>query len=213
MVQAHALAHGIAVTRPTDDVDVLLPVEIDANAAARADQHITGLGYALRAPADPRRKSSPHYRYERTSPLGTEKIDVMAADHAAPRAQQLLHGRPMFAVDGGTQALWRTMVYLIAADDGSEYRISVPDELAALVLKGAAHLADNRDRDRHLQDAALLAACITDHAAEIGRLAGSDRSRIVQLASALSDPRHPAWLALDEPDRTTGQDTLRILAG
>lgn len=212
MVQAHALAHGIAVTRPTDDVDVLLHVEIDATAAAKAHEHITMLGYALRAPADPRRKTSPHYRYERQSPLGTEKIDVMAADHAAPRAQQRLQGRPMFAVDGGTQALRRTMVYLTDADNGRAYGISVPDELAALVLKGAAHLADNRDRDRHLQDAAVVAACITDHAAELHRLAGSDRSRIAHLADALSDPRHPAWLALDERYRTAGQDTLRILA-
>lgn len=212
MVQAHALAHGVKLTRPTDDVDVLLHIEIDATAAVQADEHITALGYQLREPADPRRKSSPHYRYERASLLGTEKIDVMAADHTAPRSKQLLRGRPMFTVDGGTQALRRTMAYVIDIGDGDVYEISIPDELAALVLKGAAHLADNRDRERHLQDAAVLAACITDHSDELGRLAGSDRKRIRHLADALSDPSDPAWLGLDEPYRTAGQDTLRILA-
>ena len=118
----------------------------------------------------------------------------------------------MVTVDGGTQALRRTIAYVIDIGDGDAYKISIPDELAALVLKGAAHLADNRDRERHLQDAAVLAACITDHADELGRLAGSDRKRIRHLADALSDPRDPAWLGLDEPYRTAGQDTLRILA-
>ncbi len=60
MVQAHALAHGVTLTRPTDDVDVLLHIEIDTTAAVQADEHITALGYQLREPADPRRKSSPH---------------------------------------------------------------------------------------------------------------------------------------------------------
>lgn len=211
MVQAHAIAHGSPVTRPTDDLDILLHIEIDTTIAAEARGRITSLAYELREPADPRRKDSPHYRYERPSALGVEKIDVMTADHSAPRVRQRLRGRPMFTVEGGTQALRRTMIYEIDAGGAESYAISLPDELGALVLKGAAHLADNRDRDRHLQDAAVLAACITDHAAELGRLTGSDRKRIAHSAGQLSDVRHPAWLALDEPHRTAGQDTLRIL--
>lgn len=212
MVQAHELAHGIPVTRPTDDIDVLLHIEINTTVAAEAHTRITNLGYKLREPADPRRKDSPDHRYERESPFGVEKIDVMDADHAAPRARQRLLGRPMFEVDGGTQALQRTIIFEIDDGSGQTYSISVPDELGALVLKGAAHLADNRDRDRHLQDAAVLAARITDHAAELHRLTGSDRKRIAHLAGELSDVRHPAWLALDEPFRTASQDTLRILS-
>ena len=92
----------------------------------------------------------------------------------------------MFTVDGGTQALRRTMAYVIDIGDGDVYEISIPDELAA------------------------LAACITDHADELDRLAGSDRKRIRHLADALSDPRDPARLGLDEPYRTAGQDTLPI---
>jgi hypothetical protein len=37
-----------------------------------------------------------------------------------------------------------------------------------------------------------LSACIIDHAAEIERLAGSHRRRIVHLAEEMADPRHKA---------------------
>jgi hypothetical protein len=204
MVQLHALGHDIHIVRPTDDLDVLLHVEVDPDIARDAHRLITELGYELREPSDVRSKAAPHYRYVRHRAEGPQTIDVMVADHAAPRAAQRLRGRPMFAVDGGTQALKRTMIYEIA-DDESEVGFSVPDELGALVLKGAAHLVDNRDADRHLQDAAVLAACIHDHAAELRRLHGSDRHRIGHLAQELADPAHPAWLALAENDRIAGR--------
>jgi len=44
MTQAHALAHSIDVVRPTDDLDVLLHVEILAAVVSRADQAMTELG-------------------------------------------------------------------------------------------------------------------------------------------------------------------------
>jgi hypothetical protein len=68
-----------------------------------------------------------------------------------------------------------------------------------------------RDRDRHLFDAALLAATITDHATELERLKGTDTKRIRALRTALDDVRRPAWLALPSECRLAGQDTLRIL--
>jgi len=211
MVQAHAQARGIDTVRPTEDLDVLLHIEISVAVVARADRAIAQLGYSLQEPADARRKSTPHYRYTRVSPLGKETLDLLAPDHPPPRAMRRLRGRPMFEVEGGTQALSRTMTYQIALGDGDVVLLSVPDELGALVLKGAAYSVDRRDRDRHLMDAAVLAACISDHAAELQRLTGSDRRRLRMLANALADPSHPAWLALDTQMRIAGQDTLRIL--
>lgn len=212
MVQGHALAYGVPITRPTDDLDILLHIEINTTVTEEAHRQITQLGYELREPVDARKSTSPHYRYERASPLGVEKIDVMSADHAAPRVRQQLQGRPMFEVEGGTQALQRTMIYVADGGNGESHPISVPDELGALVLKSAAYQTDTRDRGRHLQDAAVLAACITDHSTERGRLAGSDGRRITRVAKALADPRHPVWIMLDEPHKTAAQDTLRILS-
>lgn len=209
MVQAHAIGHDITVTRPTADLDVLLHVEVETAVASEAHEKLTRLAYKLQEPFE---RTGPHYRYLRGEQPLVDKIDVMAADHAAPRARQQLRGRRMFAIDGGTQALRRTMIYAMRAPSGTSYDLSVPDELGALVLKGAAHMADRRDRDRHLTDAAVLSACITDHAAELERMAGSDRKRIKHLADELADARHKAWLSLDPGHRTAGQDTLRILS-
>lgn len=142
---------------------------------------------------------------------GSDKIDVMVADHAAPsRVQTLPGGTPMLKVEGGTQALKRTMIYDIDTGNGA-LSISVPDELGALVLKSAAHQSDSRDPDRRLTDAAALAACINDHPAERARLTGSDRSRLLHLTKELANPTHSAWLALPVKQRQAGHDTLRIL--
>lgn len=203
MVQAHAMAHGIEAIRPTADLDVLLHIEIEPAVVSEAHNALSELGYELQPPFD---RKGPHYRYER----GEEKVDVMSADHAAPKVRRSLRGQPMFAVEGGTQALLRTLIYEMQTRDG-RCEISVPDELGALVLKGAAHTVDARDAGRHLFDAAVLAACVVDSVAERDRLRGSDRKRLEHLARALADPRHRAWLVLDESRRVAGQDALRIL--
>ena len=212
MVQAHALAHGVNAVRPTEDLDLLLNIEMLSAVVIDADRVISALGYTLQEPADARRKRSPHYRYVRDGQFGVEKIDVMIPDHAGPKATRRLRGHPMFEVEGGTQALGRTLVFEMLTRAEGLVRITVPDELGALVLKGAAYRADSRDRDRHLQDAAVLAACITDHATELSRLGGSDRKRIRILARALSDSSSLPWLVLSPDQRVAGQDTLRILS-
>ncbi len=82
---------------------------------------------------------------------------------------------------------------------------------AAVILKAAAYLADSRDRDRHLYDAAALLACIEDPFTEKESLGGSDRRRIRTLTQRLPD-EHPAWLALDQVARANAQAALRILS-
>lgn len=211
MVQVHAMANGIDTIRPTIDLDILLDIQLSASVVMRADRAISDLGYVLQEPGDVRRKQSPHYRYVRQAAIGVEKIDVMVPEHAGPTATRRLHGRPMFEVEGGTQALRRTKTCELKSNSSESARITVPDELGALILKSAAHIADNRDRERHLQDAAVLAACITDHANELHRLGGSDRKRLRVVATVLADPTNPAWLALSPDLRVAGADTFRIL--
>ena len=67
-------------------------------------------------------------------------------------------------------------------------RLSVPNIHGALVLKGAAYLADGRDRDRHASDAVMLLACLTDSREVLDRLAGSDGKRLRALVGALDAP-------------------------
>jgi hypothetical protein len=203
MVQARAIAHGVPLNRPTEDLDMLLHVEIITGVTGEAAHQLESLGYTLQPPLTRR---GPAYRFTR----GTDQIDVLSPDHTG-KLNPRLRRNPMFAAVGGKQALDRRMLLAFETANGT-LDVSVPDELGALVLKAAAHMSDTRDRERHLTDAATLAACITAPAAERARLKGSDTKRLRHLAEALDDRRHPAWRLLPEPHRTAGQDTMRILA-
>jgi len=74
----------------------------------------------------------------------------------------------------------------------------------------SSNQTDSRDRERHLQDAALLLAVIEDPYAERELFAGSDRSRLLTLARALPDSA-AHWRTLPAEARANGQAALRIL--
>ena len=116
----------------------------------------------------------------------------------------------MVPIEGGTQALKRTVNAILDIRPGGPTTISVPRPFAAVILKAAAFITDPRDRDRHLFDAAALLACIEDPFVEAGLLAGSDRRRIRTLVEQLPED-HPAWLTMDPGLRTEAQSALRIL--
>ncbi len=65
----------------------------------------------------------------------------------------------MIQVDGGTQALRRTVHAVLDIEPGRKTVLSVPSAFGALILKAAAYQADGRDRNRHLADAVTLLAC------------------------------------------------------
>lgn len=123
-----------------------------------------------------------------------------------------LRGREMVRIEGGTQALRRTINARIEITPETTTTISVPRPFGALVLKAAAYTTDSRDRDRHLFDAAALLACIDDPFAERAGFAGSDRRRITTLAERLTS-EHPAWRTLDRAARAQAQAALGILSG
>ncbi len=77
-------------------------------------------------------------------------------------------------------------------------------------LKAAAYIADSRDPIRHLQDAAVLLACIDDPFAELGQIAGSDRKRLAVLGRELVET-HNAWRLMPASDADRGQAILRVL--
>jgi len=204
MVQLHARAAGVEEVRPTHDVDALIDVMAAGVSMAGITAALTAMGFDVVEPGWP---ESPVHRLRRDHDV----IDVLVADHLPKRVQPRLHHHPVMALDGGAQALARTQQVVIGHEGGT-VELTVPDLLGALVLKAAAHMADRRDRERHLRDAALLASLITDHRRELGRLQGSDRKRLRHLNDALSDPLDDAWLLLPDDARQRGQDTLRILA-
>lgn len=215
MVALHAAHRGIALPRTTVDVDMVVHVETARGRVAHVAGVLTRLGYALVEPTDARKGLA--HRFTRTAASGPDDapdvVDVMVADHPAPSVLEKLGRFRMVGIDGGTQALQRTVNARLDIA-GETIEVSVPDALGAAMLKSAAYLADSRDKARHLADAAVLLACMADPFAERERLtSGSDGRRLRVLDQHLSDGAHPAWLALDGDSARDGQAALRILLG
>lgn len=218
MVQLHAIHHQIDAIRPTNDVDLIVHVESGEGRPSIVAAALESLDYQLSASIDPRNNTAHRFRRGRsTIDLVTgndvhEIVDVVVADHAAPRALSPLRGHAMVQVEGGTQALRRTLNATLTIVPSTTTVISVPDPFGALILKSAAHKADSRRPERHLADAALLLACIADPIAERERDSyGSDRSRILHLAKYLDDPLHSAWARLPSSAREEARNALRLL--
>lgn len=217
MTQLHTIHYGLGVIRPTNDVDIVLHIESRRgvpNTVASALEH---LGYLFQPSINPRVRTA--HRFVRggetvelvVGPTGEEKVDVLIADHAAPRVIEKLRGHEMVRVEGGTQALRRTVNARLTIAEDAVTTISVPRPFGALVLKSAAFSTDSRDRERHLFDAAALLACIDDPFEERAGFTGSDRRRIAALERNLPT-EHSAWRALPEDARTQAQLTLSLLA-
>jgi len=141
---------------------------------------------------------------------GADVVDVLVADHPAPSVVSRLRGRDMVAIEGGTQALRRTVLATLRIHGARATTISVPSAFGALVLKAAAYRTDSRNPARHLQDAAVLLACLDDPYAAVEQYAGSDRARVLTLHRALPDEA-PQWRALARDQAQEGQAALRIL--
>ena len=188
----------------------------DATAAA-----LRALGYELRSAVDPRNNTAHRFlRGTSTIDLVTgapeeadktqETVDVLVSDHHAPSVTERLAGRDMVQIEGGTQALRRTINARLEITPGTFTTISVPRPFGAVVLKSAAHKADSRDPDRHLYDAAALLACIDDPFAEREEITGSDRPRLIWLRDRLP-AGHPAWTRLPARARDDAMSALDVL--
>lgn len=172
MVQAHAMAHGVETARVTRDVDAAVRVEAGVYSYTSAASALLSLGYIV---DDSTRFA---YRFKR----GSDEVDLMVADHERPPPRHAR--REVMAVTGGKQALSR--MHDIRFEVGNaEVSLPVPTLHGALVLKAAAYTVDPRDRERHLEDAMTLLACIIDVEPIVADLRGSDRKRILQVLRAI----------------------------
>lgn len=213
MAQLHCVYAGFSPVRPTNDIDIVLHIERLRGLPAAAASALESLGYELAPSIDPREVTA--HRFRRQGSVvdllasGDDVVNVLMADHAAPSVHERLRGREMVAIEGGTQALRRTVNAQLVID-GQETVVSVPIPLAAVVLKAAAYQTDPRNPERHLQDAAALLACITDPYEARESLAGSDGPRLRFLAEALPDDAS-YWRALDATPRADAQAAIRIM--
>lgn len=161
---------------------------------------------------DPREATAHRFRRGRQSVdvLTDDVVDVLVADHASPRAVGRLRGRQPVRIDGGTQALRRSVTATVVIDDDRPTVLSTPGVFGALVLKAAAFVADSRDPHRHAADATVLLACLEDPYEAVQGFTGSDRSRLRRLAAGLPDDA-PAWRLLPADRARDARAALRVL--
>jgi len=219
MTQLHSIHHGLGVVRPTNDVDIVLHIETSRGVAAEAVTALRSLGYELRSAVDPRDNTA-HRFYRGGSKIdlvtdrpveeSEEIVDVLVSDHHAPKVAERLAGREMVSIEGGTQALRRTINARLEIAPGTITTISVPGPLGALILKAAAYKTDSRNPERHLRDAVALLACIDDPFAEREGFTGSDRSRLQTLRARLT-PDDTSWNVLAGQPRIDAEAALEIL--
>lgn len=219
MTQLHSIHHGLGIVRPTNDVDIVLHVETSRGVAAETSTALHSLGYGLRSAVDPRDNTA-HRFYRGASKIdlvtgrhdedSEDVVDVLVSDHYAPKVTERLAGRDMICIEGGTQALRRTINARLQIEPGTTTTVSVPRAFGALILKAAAYKTDSRDPNRHLRDAAALLACIDDPFAERGGFTGSDRSRLRTLRARLT-PDDISWTVMTGQPRIDAQTALEIL--
>lgn len=113
MTQLHGIHRGIDTLRPTNDVDIVLHVETTRGVAAQTATALESLGYQLTPSIDARTETAHRFRRGQSTvdlvTSASDVVDVLVADHAAPRVVETLRGRTMVAIEGGTQALRRTV--------------------------------------------------------------------------------------------------------
>ncbi len=205
-VQAHAQINGV-YSRATVDVDMLLDILLSSTQVSSVVAVLETKGFKPIAPA---LKGGSFHRLKRSDGI---IVDVLVADHlpkSRDRATRIGAWKTM-SVPGGAQAIERKMTLNVASAT-RKAQIAIPDLLGMLVLKCAAYANDKREKERHLQDVALLASLITDAYSERGRMHGSDKKRIRCVAEVLADNLSPAWLVLRPDLRQKGQAALRLLA-
>lgn len=214
MAQLHGIHRGIDTLRPTNDVDIVLHVETTRGVAAETAKALESLGYEFSPSIDDRNDTAHRFKRGEASvdlvASAPDVVDVLVADHAPPRVIEKLRGRTMVAIEGGTQALKRTVNARLNIVPGRTTTVSVPSPFGAVILKAAAYQTDSRDKERHLQDAALLLAVIEDPYAEREQFAGSDKSRLQTLVRSLPDDAS-WWRSMPAEWRVNGQTALRIL--
>jgi len=200
MVKLHAELAELPAPRTTVDVDSALHLETEAITFPQAAALLQGAGYVLDG------SSKYAYRFER----GREQVDLMCSDRQSIFRRPRYGGRPLFGIPGGTRALQQTInVDVQTAVD--TVRLVVPTVRGALVLKGAAYLADSRDRGRHAEDAVVLLACMDDTSEALVGLSQQSRGRLRALVKVLTEQTAP-WANHDAVVQSLARESLDELA-
>lgn len=205
MVLLHALEHGRAPQRVSEDLDLVVDARVRPLALPRMLSALDALGFA-EAPIS---HDEVAHRFSR----GRTNVDVLAPDGVGPRADLRTVGAARTVeVGGGSFALTRSGPVSVSAA-GRSGEVPRPDLAGAILIKAVAATRETRrGPERHLKDLAFLLSLVEDPIAMRDDLGASNCARIRRV-TGIHDRGSQAWALLgDDAAAADGHATLRIIA-
>jgi predicted nucleotidyltransferase len=199
MVALHGMERDRTPPRRSHDADVLANVRAMQDATRRLSQVLVDQGFEM----DPPNLDwlSHRFRSDRAT------IDLLAPDGVGERADLgTIPPAHTLEVPGGTQALGRSE--LVDVTLGTRVGlVPRPNLLGAIVLKACAVDVDDVPANQR-GDLAFLLSLAANPRRLASQMTKGDR-RAVRARQEMLDPRHPAWLAIEDPE--AAQRVLRVL--
>jgi hypothetical protein len=175
MVQLHALEHGVADVRVTQDIDVLGRAR-PQGALSRIDRVLQEQDFVVDL-SDP---DGYAWRYVR----GDLIVDVLAPDGFKKGRPPRLGGVSALGVPGGQQALKRAEPVRVAVD-GATFVVRRPSLLGAILIK-ARSLLRHADPDAQREDLLRLLSFVDDPRATAAELVGNERRWLGEAEASLA---------------------------
>jgi len=173
MVFLHEVERGVAETRPTDDVDVVVDVRVEPTGLNVIHELLRSAGFDQSMPS----ADGVAHRYRRDGAT----IDVLAPDNLGKRASLALGSGRTIAAPGGTQALSRGGAVVVHLDTESA-TIRRPTLVGALLGKAAAVTQivsqTNSERAKHERDLDSLARMLGPNDRASAALTKKERSAL-----------------------------------
>ena len=204
MVLLHALEHGRAPQRVSEDLDLVVDARVRPLALPRMLSTLDDLGFAAVAISH----DGVAYRFSR----GRTSVDVLAPDGVGPRADLRTVGAARTVeIGGGSYALSRSGPVSVSAA-GRSGEIPRPDLAGAILIKAVAATRDTRrGPERHLNDLAFLLSLVADPIAMRDDLGATNCARIRRV-TGIHGAHSEAWTLLgDDATAADGYAALRII--
>lgn len=195
MTMLHCLENRVALTRPTDDGDVVVGVWTRRDALRTTSRFLRDHGFEEVATAD-----GYGYRFQREERTA---IDVLLPEGLDRQRDYptTTSGRRGFATEGGNQALARAERVPVTVEGETGY-VRRPTLLGSIVAKANAYVADSRDVERHAQDIVTLAEiALRDPRATLQDARPADRKPVRRFLRD-KDAAHAFFRAASDPEAT-----------
>lgn len=154
MVQLLAYEHG-AESRPTTDIDLLGDARQRPSGTQTLAETLDALGAEMATPPSTDPRSG--YKFK----LDGETIEVLGPD-GLRSDPQTIGTFETIQIDGGTQALQRTVKVLVSVSGGTPTTVRRPTLLGAILLKARALDRVKAKEDEHRQDLIRLLSFVED---------------------------------------------------